>query len=130
MPVNHEALHYVQNRIMFDKPLAGYQLIQAKLAKMVQEISKAQLLSWHLSNLKEQGKLTPAQISLVKMNNVKIALEIARDARDMLGANGIIDEYPIIRHMLNLETVNTYEGTEDIHRLIIGREVTGIAAFK
>lgn len=126
----HEALHYVQNRIMFDKPLAGYQLIQAKLAKMVQEISKAQLLSWHLSNLKEQGKLTPAQISLVKMNNVKIALKIARDARDMLGANGIIDEYPIIRHMLNLETVNTYEGTEDIHRLIIGREVTGIAAFK
>lgn len=125
----HEALNYVQNRVMFDKPLAGYQLIQAKLAKMVQEISKAQLLSWHLSGLKEQGKLTPAQISLVKMNNVKMALEVARDARDMLGANGIIDEYPVIRHMVNLETVNTYEGTEDIHRLIIGREVTGIAAF-
>lgn len=126
----HEALNYVQNRIMFDRPLAGYQLVQAKLAKMVQEISKAQLLSWHLSQLKEQGKLTPAQISLVKMNNVKMALEIARDARDMLGANGIIDEYPVIRHMMNLETVNTYEGTEDIHRLIIGREVTGIGAFK
>jgi glutaryl-CoA dehydrogenase len=125
-----EALNYVQNRIMFDRPLAGYQLVQAKLAKMVQEISKAQLLSWHLSNLKEQGKLIPAQISLVKMNNVKMALEIAREARDMLGANGIIDEYPVIRHMLNLETVNTYEGTEDIHRLIIGKEVTGISAFK
>ncbi|MGE3608335.1 MAG: acyl-CoA dehydrogenase family protein [Bacteriovoracaceae bacterium] len=125
----HEALNYVLNRQMFDKPLAGYQLIQAKLAKMVQEISKAQLLSWHLSQLKDQGKITPAQISLAKMNNVKMALEIARDARDMLGANGIIDEYPVIRHLLNLETVNTYEGTEDIHRLIIGREVTGISAF-
>lgn len=125
----HEALNYVQNRIMFDKPLAAYQLIQAKLAKMVQEISKAQLLSWHLSNLKEQKKLTPPMISLVKMNNVRMALDIARDARDMLGANGIIDEYPVIRHMLNLETVNTYEGTEDVHRLIIGREVTGLAAF-
>lgn len=125
----HEALNYVMNRQMFDKPLAGYQLIQVKLSKMVQEISKAQLLVWHLSNLKENGKLTPAQISLAKMNNVRMALDIARDARDMLGANGIIDEYPVIRHMLNLETVNTYEGTEDIHRLIIGREVTGIAAF-
>lgn len=125
-----EALNYVQNRMMFDRPLAGYQLIQAKLAKMVQEISKAQLLSWHLSQLKEQDKLTPAQISLVKMNNVRMALDVAREARDMLGANGIIDEYPVIRHMLNLETVNTYEGTEDVHRLIIGREVTGIGAFK
>ncbi len=123
------ALHYVKNRIMFDKPLAGYQLIQAKLAKMVQEISKGQLLVWHLSQLKDQGKLKPAQISLAKMNNVRMALDVAREARDMLGANGIIDEYPVIRHMLNLETVNTYEGTEDIHRLIIGREVTGISAF-
>jgi glutaryl-CoA dehydrogenase len=125
----HEALNYVLNRQMFDKPLAGYQLIQAKLARMVQEISKAQLLVLHLSQLKEQGKLTPAQISLAKMNNVRMALDVARDARDMLGANGIIDEYPVIRHMLNLETVNTYEGTEDIHKLIIGREVTGLAAF-
>lgn len=125
----HEALNYTLNRQMFNKPLAGYQLIQAKLAKMVQEISKAQLLSWHLSQLKDQGKITPAQISLAKMNNVKMALEIARDARDMLGANGIIDEYPVIRHLMNLETVNTYEGTEDIHRLIIGREVTGLSAF-
>lgn len=125
----HEALNYVLNRPMFNKPLAGYQLIQAKLAKMVQEISKAQLLSWHLSQLKDRGELKPAQISLAKMNNVRMALDVARDARDMLGANGIIDEYPVIRHLLNLETVNTYEGTEDIHRLIIGREVTGIAAF-
>lgn len=123
------ALNYVKERKMFDRPLAGYQLIQAKLAKMVTEISKAQVLNWHLSQLKEQEKLRPAQVSLAKMNNVKMALEIARDARDMLGANGIIDEYPIIRHMLNLETVNTYEGTEDIHRLIIGKDVTGISAF-
>lgn len=126
----HTALNYVQNRMMFERPLASYQLIQVKLAKMVQEISKAQLLVWHLSQLKDKGKITPAQISLAKMNNVKMALEIARDARDMLGANGIIDEYPIIRHMVNLETVNTYEGTEDIHKLIIGKEVTGIQAFK
>ncbi len=126
----HTALNYVQNRMMFERPLSSYQLIQVKLAKMVQEISKAQLLVWHLSQLKDKGKITPAQISLAKMNNVKMALEIARDARDMLGANGIIDEYPIIRHMVNLETVNTYEGTEDIHKLIIGKEVTGIQAFK
>lgn len=124
------ALNYVKDRMMFDKPLAAYQLIQVKLSKMVQEISKAQLLVWHLSQLKDKGKLTPPQISLAKMNNVKMALEIARDARDMLGANGIIDEYPVIRHMVNLETVNTYEGTEDIHKLIIGREVTGHQAFK
>lgn len=123
------ALKYTSERIMFDKPLAGYQLIQAKLAKMVTEISKAKLLVWHLSQLKDQGKITPAQISMAKMNNVKMALEIARDARDMLGANGIIDEYPIIRHLLNLETVNTYEGTEDIHKLIIGKEITGHSAF-
>jgi glutaryl-CoA dehydrogenase len=125
----HEALNYVLNRPMFNKPLAGYQLVQAKLAKMVQEISKAQLLTWHLSQVKDRGELIPAQISLAKMNNVRMALDVARDARDMLGANGIIDEYPVIRHMLNLETVNTYEGTEDVHRLIIGREVTGISAF-
>lgn len=124
-----EALNYVMNRPMFKKPLASYQLIQAKLAKMVQEISKAQILTWHLSNVKERGQLIPAQISLTKMNNVRMALDIAREARDMLGANGIIDEYPVIRHMLNLESVNTYEGTEDVHRLVIGREVTGISAF-
>lgn len=128
--VYHEALHYAKTRIVFDKPLSAHQLVQAKLAKMVQEITKAQLLCAHLGKLKEAGTLQPHQISLAKMNNCKIALECAREARDLLGANGIIDEYPIIRHMLNLETVNTYEGTEDIHRLIVGEEVTGIAAFK
>lgn len=124
------ALKYTLERVMFDRPLAGYQLIQSKLAKMVTEISKAKLLVWHLSQLKEKGTLVPAQISMAKMNNVKMALEIARDARDMLGANGIIDEYPVIRHLLNLESVNTYEGTEDMHKLIIGKEITGLAAFK
>jgi glutaryl-CoA dehydrogenase len=128
--VYHEALNYVQERVVFDRPLSAYQLVQAKLAKMVQEISKAQLLCLQIGRLKEQGKLTPAQISLAKMNNCKMALECAREARDMLGGNGIIDEYPVIRHMMNLETVNTYEGTEDIHRLVIGAEVTGIPAFR
>ena len=125
----HQALNYVLNRKMFGKPLGGYQLVQAKLAKMVQDISLAQLLMLHLSELKEKGELKPHMISLAKMNNVKMSLETARSARDMLGANGIIDEYPIIRHLLNLETVNTYEGTEDVHRLIIGREVTSLNAF-
>ena len=124
------ALNYSKTRIIFDKPLAGYQLAQAKLVKMVQEITKAQFLSLQLGRLKEAGELTPAQVSLVKMNNCKMALEIAREARDMLGANGVIDEYPIITHMLNLESVNTYEGTEDIHRLVIGMNVTGHSAIK
>ena len=128
--VYHEALHYTKERMVFKKPLASYQLIQAKLAKMVQGISMAQLLMVHLGRLKEKGEVKPHHISLAKMNNAKMALECARDARDMLGANGIIDEYPIIRHMMNLETVNTYEGTEDIHRLVIGKEVTGIEAFR
>jgi glutaryl-CoA dehydrogenase len=126
----HAALDYVKERIMFDHPLASYQIIQTKLAKMVQEISKAQLLVYHLSGLKDRGVLEPHHISLAKMNNCRMALDIAREARDMLGANGIIDEYPVIRHMMNLETVNTYEGTEDIHKLVIGQAVTGIAAFK
>lgn len=125
----HQALSYTQERKVFKKPLASYQLVQAKLTKMVQEITKAQLLIHRLGQLKETGKITNAQISLAKMNNCKMALECAREARDMMGANGIIDEYPVIRHMMNLETVNTYEGTEDIHRLIVGREVTGLEAF-
>ena len=126
----HTALDYTKERIMFDKPLASYQLVQAKLAGMVQGISMAQSLLLHLSRLKDQGKLGHHMVSLAKMNNCRMALDCARNARDMLGGNGIIDEYPIIRHMLNLETVNTYEGTEDIHRLVIGRQVTGIAAFE
>ncbi len=124
------ALNYVKERQMFGAPLARFQLIQAKLARMVQEISKGQLLVYQLGRLKEAGKLKPHQVSLAKMNNVRMALDCAREARDMLGANGIIDEYPIIRHLMNLETVNTYEGTEDIHRLVIGAKVTGIPAFR
>ena len=145
----HEALQYSKERVIFDKPQASYQLVQAKLAFMVQEITKAQLLALQLGRLKEgkvgsheehfgsknSEKETASlmkhwQVSLAKMNNCKVALDIARLARDMLGANGIIDEYPVIRHMLNLETVNTYEGTEDVHRLVIGAEVTGIPAFR
>jgi glutaryl-CoA dehydrogenase len=128
--VYQTALDYAKDRIIFDKPLAGYQLVQGKLAKMVQEISKAQLLAIQLGRLKEKGKIEPHHISLAKMNNCRMALDCARDARDILGANGIIDEYPVVRHMMNLETVNTYEGTEDIHRLVIGGEVTGIPAFR
>ncbi|MBI4357162.1 MAG: acyl-CoA dehydrogenase family protein [Gammaproteobacteria bacterium] len=128
--VYHTALTYAKSRIVFGKPLAAHQLVQAKLAKMVQEITKSQLLCIQLARLKEEGTLEPHHISLAKMNNARMALDCAREARDILGANGIIDEYPVIRHMLNLETVNTYEGTEDIHRLVVGAEVTGISAFK
>ncbi len=128
----HTALNYAKQRTIFekDKPLAAYQLPQAKLVKMVQEITKGQLLALQMGRLKEAGKIMPHHVSLVKMNNCRMALDVARDARDMLGANGIIDEYPVIRHMTNLETVNTYEGTEDIHRLVVGQEITGIAAFR
>jgi glutaryl-CoA dehydrogenase len=103
--------------------------VQRKLVTMITEITKGQLLCLRLGRLKEQGKVRPEQISMAKMNNVRISLDVAREARDILGANGIIDEYPIIRHMLNLETVNTYEGTEDVHRLIIGKDITGHDAF-
>ena len=128
----HTALNYAKERIIFekDKPLSAYQIPQAKLVKMVQEITKGQLLALQMGRLKESGRLQPHHVSLVKMNNCRAALDIARDARDMLGANGIIDEYPVIRHMMNLETVNTYEGTEDIHRLVVGQQITGIAAFR
>lgn len=127
----HTALNYAKERTIFDgKPLAAYQLAQAKLVKMVQEITKGKLLVIQAGRLKEAGKLMPHHVSLAKMNNCKLALEVAREARDMLGGNGIIDEYPVIRHMMNLETVNTYEGTEDIHRLVVGQEITGIAAFR
>lgn len=128
--VYHTALHYTQERKIFNAPMARFQLVQAKIAKMVQEISKAQLLAHQAGRMKEAGKLKPHHVSLIKMNNCRMALDCARDARDMLGANGIIDEYPVIRHMMNLETVNTYEGTEDIHRLVIAAEVTGIPAYR
>jgi glutaryl-CoA dehydrogenase len=114
---------------MFSRPIAGYQLVQAKLVGMLTEITKAQLLCLRLGRLKDAGTMRPEQVSMAKMNNVSQALHIARQARDILGANGIIDEYPVIRHMLNLETVNTYEGTEDVHRLIIGKDITGWNAF-
>lgn len=127
----HTALHYAQERAIFDgKPLSHYQLAQAKLVKMVQEITKGKLLAIQAGRMKEAGKLMPHHVSLLKMNNCRIALDVARDARDMLGGNGIIDEYPVIRHMMNLETVNTYEGTEDIHRLVVGQQITGTPAFR
>jgi glutaryl-CoA dehydrogenase len=124
-----EALGYAKDRVQFSKPIAGYQLVQQKLVEMVSEITKAQLLCWRMGRLKEAGKLTAGQISLAKRNNVDIARNIARDARDVLGANGVTDEYQCGRHMLNLESVYTYEGTHDIHTLVVGQDVTGLAAF-
>ncbi len=113
-----------------DRPIASHQLVQEKLAWMITEITKAQLLAVHAGRLKDLGKLEPAHISMLKRNNVAIALECARLSRDLLGANGITDEYPIMRHMCNLETVKTYEGTDHIHALVIGERVTGVAAYK
>ena len=130
MACYHTALDYAKDRRQFDRPLAGYQLVQQKLVHMLTEITKGQLLAYRLGQLKDQGKVRPEQISLAKRNNVSHALEIARLARDILGANGIVNEYPVIRHMLNLETVNTYEGTYDMHTLIIGRDVTGLDAIR
>ena len=124
------ALDYAQTRIQFDRPIASYQLQQEKLAWMVTELTKGQLLVQQLARLKEEGTLTPAQISMAKMNNVNAALEIARKARTILGANGILDEYPVMRHMANLESVYTYEGTHDMQILIVGQEVTGIPAYR
>jgi glutaryl-CoA dehydrogenase len=124
------AVDYARHRVMFSRPIGGYQLVQAKLVSMITEITKAQLLSYRLGKLKDAGKMRPEQVSMAKMNNVSAALQTSRLARDILGANGITDEYPIIRHLLNLETVNTYEGTEDIHRLTIGRDITGLNAFE
>ncbi len=113
-----------------DRPIAGHQLVQEKLAWMITEITKAQLLALQCGRLKDQGKLDPAHISMLKQNNVRIALECARLSRDLLGGNGIMDEYPVMRHLCNLETVKTYEGTDHIHTLVIGERVTGIAAYK
>lgn len=113
-----------------DRPIASHQLVQEKLADMVTEITKAQLLALHCGRLKDQGKLAPAHISMLKRNNVAIALDCARASRDLLGANGIMDEYPIMRHLCNLETVKTYEGTDHIHTLVIGETVTGVPAYR
>jgi glutaryl-CoA dehydrogenase len=123
------ALKYAQTRVQFDRPIAGYQLTQEKLVYMLTEITKAQLLNYQLARLKDENKMKPTQVSLAKRNNVIQSLEIARMARSILGANGISDEYPVIRHMLNLETVLTYEGTHEIHTLILGEDITGIAAY-
>ena len=124
------ALRYAKERIQFDKPIAGMQLQQKKLAEMITEITKTQLLTWRLGVLRNEGKATTAQISMAKRNNVDMALTIARDARQMLGGMGITGEYSIMRHMMNLESVVTYEGTHDIHLLITGMDVTGFPAFK
>jgi glutaryl-CoA dehydrogenase len=117
--------------VQFGKPIGAFQLVQQKLVFMVTEITKAQLLCLQLGRLKDAGRLRPQQVSMAKMNNVQMALDSARLARDLLGAAGIVDvdEHPVIRHMLNLETVNTYEGTHDIHVLIVGRDITGLDAF-
>lgn len=125
-----EALSYAGNRVMFGKPIAGFQIQQARLADMITEIVKAQLLSLHLGRLKDDGVFTPTQVSIAKRNNVSMATDIAREARRLLGANGILAEYASMRHMANLESVYTYEGTHDIHTLIIGQAVTGLAAFE
>jgi glutaryl-CoA dehydrogenase len=124
------ALKYSLDREQFGRPIAGFQLQQKKLAEMLTEITKAQLLTWRLGTLKNDGKATTAQISMAKRNNVDMALHIAREARQMLGGMGITGDYPIMRHMMNLESVITYEGTHDIHLLILGHEITGIQAFK
>jgi glutaryl-CoA dehydrogenase len=124
------ALAYALERIQFDRPIGAFQLQQRKLTEMVTELTKGQLLALQVGRLKDQGSYTPAQVSMAKMNNVKIAIDIARTARSMLGANGIMGEYPIMRHAANLESVYTYEGTHDMHTLIVGQEVTGISAFR
>ena len=124
------ALRYAKERIQFDKPIAGMQLQQKKLAEMITEITKAQLLTWRLGVLRNEGRATTAQISMAKRNNVDMAINIAREARQILGGMGITGEYSIMRHMMNLESVITYEGTHDIHLLITGMDVTGIPAFK
>ena len=124
-----EALNYVADRKLFQRPLAANQIIQLRLADMSRRITTAQLLSLHLGRLKDAGNMNPTQVSLAKWNNVRMAIDIARDARDMLGGSGITLEYVPVRHMLNLESVITYEGTETIHQLVVGRELTGVNAF-
>jgi glutaryl-CoA dehydrogenase len=124
------ALDYALHRVQFDRPIASFQLQQEKLAKMVTELTKGQLLALQLGRLKDQHAATPARVSMAKMNNVAAAREIAATARTILGANGILDEYPVMRHMANIESIYTYEGTHDMHLLIVGEAVTGISAFR
>jgi len=124
------ALEYAKSRVQFGKPIAGFQLTQEKLVNMLLELNKGTLLALHLGRMKDEGRLTPEQVSFGKLNNVREALRIARESRSILGANGITLEYPIIRHMNNLESVYTYEGTNEIHTLILGQAITGIEAFE
>jgi len=125
-----EATEYAKTRVMFGRPIGSFQLVQEQLAAMLTEITKAQLLCLQLGRLKDAGRATPAQISLAKRNNCEVALDIARAARDILGANGITAEYPVMRHLCNLESVKTYEGTHNIHTLVLGEQITGIAAYR
>ncbi|MCA1660330.1 MAG: hypothetical protein LC642_07330 [Verrucomicrobiaceae bacterium] len=124
-----EARQYAMSRIQFDRPIGGFQLVQAKLARMLTEITKAQLLAFRLAQLKDAGAAKHYHISMAKMNNVEIALEAARTARDILGGVGILDEHQCFRHMCNLESVKTYEGTHDVHLLVLGERITGMTAF-
>ena len=124
------AVEYARTREQFGKPIGGFQLTQGKLAWMLADLSRAQLIALHLGRLKEAGELSPEQVSLGKMSNVRAAIEIARQARTILGANGITLEYPVIRHANNLESVLTYEGTEEIHALALGQFLTGISAYR
>ncbi len=131
MACYNEALEYAKIRKQFnEKPIASHQLVQETLVEMIAEITKAQLLALHVGRLKDRGRADFAHISMLKRNNVKMALDVARSARDILGANGVADEYPVFRHMCNLESVYTYEGTHNIHTLIIGERVTGLAAYE
>jgi glutaryl-CoA dehydrogenase len=124
-----EAVRYARNRVMFDRPIGGFQLQQARLAEMLTEITKAQLLCVQLGRLKDRGAATPQQVSLAKRNNVHMACECARETRRLLGGSGILAEYQAMRHLANLESVYTYEGTHDIHTLILGQAITGLNAF-
>jgi len=125
-----EALRYAQQRVMFDRPIAQTQIQQVRLVDMLTEITKAQFMTLQLGRLKDAGTMTPDQVSLCKRNNVNMACDIAREARRLLGANGILVEYHSMRHMANLESVYTYEGTHDMHSLIVGQAITGLAAFQ
>ena len=125
----HEALEYAKGRVQFSRPIAAYQLVQGKLADMVTDISHGQLISYHLSKRKDEGKLHHTQTSMAKYTNAQNALDIARTCRDLMGAAGILDDFCVMRHLMNLETVNTYEGTRHVHQLVLGRHLTGISAF-
>jgi glutaryl-CoA dehydrogenase len=129
MACYEEALSYSKNRVMFDRPIGSFQLQQERLADMLTEITKAQLVALHLGRLKDAGTYTPQQVSLAKRNNVDMATDVAREARRLLGAVGILAEYSAMRHMANLESVYTYEGTHDVHTLILGQAATGMSAF-